>query len=54
MKHHQVISHPYRPARPVYYVKHERLANPTADVICVSVLVVILLLTGYLHGPIGI
>jgi len=54
MKHHQIISHPYRPARPVYYVKHERLANPTADVICVTVLAVILLLAGYMHVSMGL
>ncbi len=50
MKHYQIISHPYRPERPVYRVRRKRLANPTVDVVCVAVLAMILLLAGYMHS----
>ncbi len=49
MKHYQIISHPYRPERPVHWTRRKRLANPTADVICVTVLFAILLLAGYMR-----
>jgi len=49
VKHYQIISLPYRPERPIYQVRHKHLANPVADVICVAVLAVILVVAGYMH-----
>jgi len=50
MKHYQVISHPYRHERPIYQVRRKHLANPVADVICVAVLAVILVVAHYIHN----
>ena len=41
-----------RPRNKRTHLKH--LANPLPEVICVAVLTVILLLTGYVHVPVGL
>ena len=43
MKHAQIISHPYQPPKPIYYVKRKHLTNPVADVACVVALAVVLI-----------
>ncbi len=49
MKHSQNASHPSRPERPIYYVHHQRLANPLPEVISVAVLAMILVVAHYMH-----
>ena len=49
MKHRQIISHPHRPERSIYYERRKRLTNPVTDVICVAVLAVILVVAHYMH-----
>jgi hypothetical protein len=50
MKHSQIISRPFRPERPIYYVRRKRLTNPLPEVISVAVLAAILVVAHYLHS----
>jgi hypothetical protein len=50
MKHHQIISHPNRPARSIYYEPRKRLTNPMVDVISVAVLAVILVVAHFIQN----
>ncbi len=54
MTHYKIVPTDLWDRLTTRHVRHKRLADPTADVICVVVLTVALLLAGYMHNSAGL
>lgn len=54
MTHYKIVPADQWDRLTIRHARRKRLADPIADVICVAVLAVILLLAGYMHLTMGL